>query len=112
MAGRGSPVRVAVGSLPSMTADRAAVSGLELITVNSGIQREFGLDRSEGALISQISRQLQQATRLKSGDVILQINRTLITSADQAIRLLQRVQGSVVVYLERDGQVRSTTFRK
>jgi serine protease Do len=110
IAGRADPITFKVGGLPSMTADRAAVSTLELLTVNSGVQREFNLSRSAGALITKIAPQLQRATRLRRGDVILQINRTLVTSADQALRLLQRAKGRVVIYLERDGAVRSTTF--
>jgi serine protease Do len=110
--GRANPISFNVGGLPSMAADRAAASGLELLTLNSGVQQEFGLSRSEGALITRIAPQLQRGTRLRSGDVILQINRTLITSADQALRLLQRVRGRVVVYLERDGEVRYTTFNQ
>jgi serine protease Do len=110
IAGRTAPVTFNVGGLPSMKADRAAVSGLELLTVNSGVQREFDLSRAEGALITKIAPQLQRATRLRRGDVILQVNRTLITSADQALRLLQRAKGRTVVYIERDGEVRYTTF--
>jgi len=114
VAGRDRPVVLEAGDLPSATAERAAVSDLELLTVNSGVQGEFGLQRSQGALITQISPALQRGTRLREGDVLLQVNTTVVTSADQALRLLQRLasaRATAVVYIEREGEIRYTTIR-
>jgi len=114
VAGRDEPLTLRAVDLPSMTAERAAVGDLELLTVNPGVQREFDLGRSQGALITQISAALQRVTRLREGDLLLQINRTVVTSADQALRLIRRLSGTrgvVVVYFERDGEIRYTDFR-
>jgi type II secretory pathway component PulC len=48
---------------------------------------------------------------LREGDVILQINRVRIRSAEEAATVFQRVPaGAVLVYFERGGQVGSAQF--
>jgi serine protease Do len=110
--GRPGPLRLTVADLPSVTAERVTFENLmELVTVTTGIQRERNLVRAQGALVTSIDPRLQRVLRLREGDVILQINRTAITSAEQTTRLLARVSGRVVIYFERDGEVFLSQFR-
>ena len=52
-----------------------------------------------------IERDLETRTGLRAGDVILQINRRRVESAEQAAAVFRRASGSVAIYLERNGEV-------
>jgi S1-C subfamily serine protease len=85
---------------------------MELITVTPAIQQERGLSRPRGALIYRIGEETQFATGLKAGDVILQINRTPIETAEDARRAFRAApgRGAVRVWFERQGQLGYTDF--
>jgi len=93
-------------AFPSATAARVTLfQDIELITVTPQIQLERGLVSEDGALIADISAELAGSLGLQAGDVILQMNRVRIRSAEDAATFFGSLQGSgrVVVYLERDG---------
>ena len=93
-------------ALPSVSADRVtALEQMELITVTPGIRAERTLSYETGALIVNIERDLESRTGLRPGDVILQIDRRRVESAEQAAEVLRRASGNVAVYIERDGAV-------
>jgi type II secretory pathway component PulC len=93
-------------ALPSISADPVtALEQMELITVTPGIRAERNLGYETGALIVDIGRDLEGRIGLRVGDVILQIDRLLIESAEQAAEALRRGSGNVVVYIERTGEV-------
>jgi serine protease Do len=93
-------------ALPSLSADRVtALEQMELITVTPGIRAERTLSYETGALILKIERDLETRIGLRAGDVILQINRRRVESAEQAAAVLRRASGSVAIYLERNGEV-------
>lgn len=107
---RGSMV---VQSLPTTQAERISVLGdIELITVTDAIQQERDLSRGFGALIYAIGDEASRATGLREGDVILQINRSRVTEAEEVEEILRRAAGrnAVRVYFERSGRVRITDF--
>ena len=60
-----------------------------------------------------IQRDLESRIDLRAGDVLLQINRRRIESAEQAAEVLRRASGNVAVYIERNGEVivRRLVFR-
>ena len=99
---------------PSTTAARVTLfQDIELISVSSQIQGELGLSSESGALIANISGELTNRTRLQSGDVIIQMNRTRIRSADDAAAFFDALtgqQGRIVVYLERDNDYYTTSL--
>lgn len=106
-------VTVAVEELPTSRAPRVTGLGdMELITVTPAIQQERGLSRPRGALIYRIGEETQFATGLKAGDVILQINRTPIETAEDARRAFRAAagRGAVRVWFERQGQLGYTDF--
>lgn len=110
--GRSRSMRVTPVDLPSVTADRIrALTDFELVTLTPSIRAERKLTNERGALIialSDVARQLG----LREGDLILQINRTAVGSAEEAARLLKELagQGPVRVIFERQGRVGAVHF--
>ncbi len=106
--------RLVVEDLPSSLAERLTVLGdIQLISVTPAIRQERGIGSEHGALIVQIGEATQRATGLRPGDVILQINRTPTTSADEAREVFRTAagRGAVRVYFERGGSFGFTDFR-
>ncbi len=104
--GRGGPVTLVAEALPSISADRVtALEQMELITVTPGIRAERSLGYETGALILNIERDLESRIGLRAGDVILQIDRRRVESAEAAAGILRRSSGSVAIYVERNGEV-------
>ncbi|HSE51415.1 MAG TPA: trypsin-like peptidase domain-containing protein, partial [Gemmatimonadales bacterium] len=72
------------GDLPTSTATKVTVlRGLEVVSVTPAIQAERGLRAPRGALIVQVTDEVARGTGLREGDVILAINRSLVTNAQQ-----------------------------
>ncbi|HLB55255.1 MAG TPA: PDZ domain-containing protein, partial [Gemmatimonadales bacterium] len=95
------------GDLPTSTATKITVSqGLEVVTVTPAIQAERGLRNARGALIVRITEEVRLGTGLQEGDVILAINRSLVTNAQQIADLLEAARTDQVfrIYFERAGQ--------
>lgn len=78
---------------------------MELISVTPSIQAERELRYSAGALIVAMDPELTRQLSLREGDVLLQINRTRIETAEQAAAILRRVEGRIQLYYERNGAV-------
>ena len=76
-----------------------------MITVTPGIRSERSLSYETGALIVVIQPDLESLIGLRAGDVILQIDRRRIESAEQAAEVLRQASGRVAVYVERNGEV-------
>ncbi|SVD23279.1 uncharacterized protein METZ01_LOCUS376133, partial [marine metagenome] len=113
--GRVGTVTLIAEELPSISADRVtALEQMELVTVTLGIRTERNLRYDSGALIVAIENDLEGRIGLREGDVILQINRTTVTSAERAADLLRRAVGNLTVYVERNGEVivRQLVFRR
>jgi serine protease Do len=104
--------RVVPEDLPSVSADRIqALRDLELVTLSPAIQAERGITSTDGALIVSLTDAARQ-TGLSTGDVILQINRLRIRTAEEAAAALGALRGQgVVIYFERNGRVATTSFR-
>lgn len=105
-------ISITPADLPSVSAQRTqALQDFELITLTPAIQAERGLSNAQGALIASLSREAQQLG-LRQGDLILQVNRARIATAEQAAEALRQFgPRGVVVYFERSGRVGSTQFR-
>ncbi len=112
--GQRSAVTVVSTEVPSGSADRVtALEQMQLVTVTPGIRAERNLGYDTGALILSIEPELEGRIGFRAGDVILQINRIGVTSAEQAADIFRRVSGNVAVYIERNGGVivRQLSFR-
>jgi len=113
--GRERDIRLSVEDLPSLDAARVEViEGLELITLTPAIQAERGLRYGAGALIASVSDQVNRSTGLSGGDLIVQINRSRIESADDAAEILQYLasrRADVMLIYERSRALWRTYFR-
>jgi serine protease Do len=111
--GREFDTQVQVADLPEVTAEKVQVlRELELVTVTPAIRAERSLRTTQGALIFNVSDRVANDLGIQRGDVIVQINRTRIRSAEEAAQALNYYggRGPIRMFLERDGQVYITDF--
>ena len=85
---------------------------MKVVTVTAPVRAERGIQSDHGALIYDIPDEMQQATGLRSGDVILQINRVRVSSVDDLRRAFAAAAGAgaATVWFERDGRLNRTAF--
>ena len=105
-------LRIPTQDLPSLTAERVrALTDFEFITLTPAIRAERNLVNERGALIADLSEAARQIG-LREGDLIVQVNRTPVASAQEAASLLQRLAGAgpVRVIFERGGRYASVSF--
>ncbi len=104
---------VTVADLPEVGAPRIEVlGGIEAVTVTPAIRVERQLRSPRGALVVAVTPQVQDAIGLATFDVIVQIGRTPITTAEQvgqAIDFYSR-RGPVSMLIERNQQIFQTDF--
>jgi serine protease Do len=112
-AGAPHTVRLVVADLPTTLAEKVSVlGGMKVVTVTAAVRAERGIQSDHGALIYDIPAEMQQATGLRSGDVVLSINRARIGSADDLGRAFASAagHGAVTVWFERGGRLGRTAF--
>jgi serine protease Do len=105
--------QVAVQDLPEVTAPKVQVlRELELVTVTPAIRAERRIRSEGGALILTVGPGTAEQLGVQSGDVIVQINRTPIRSAQDAAKAIDYFsgRGAIRMFLERDGNVYTTDF--
>ncbi len=113
-AGREQRIEVQVKDLPEVGAEKVAVMReLELITLTDAIRVERGLRSAKGAVVYKVTDRVSQDLGIRAGDVIIQVNVTPVTDAQQAARVLEYYsgRGPIRMYFERAGTVYSTDFR-
>ncbi|HXI21471.1 MAG TPA: PDZ domain-containing protein, partial [Gemmatimonadales bacterium] len=106
--GREREVLLTTGDLPTTAAMKVTVlKDLELVTLTDQVRAERNVQSDRGALVFSISRQLSEATGLRTGDVIVGMNRRRITSADDVREVIEslRARQPLRVFLERNGQI-------
>ena len=112
-AARDFTVTVRVADLPEVNAPKVEVlHELELVTLSPAIRAERGIRSEHGAVIYNVSARVADELGIQSGDVIVQINRTPVASADQAAEALNYYggRGPIRMYFEHNGQVFTTDF--
>jgi len=105
--------RLAVTDFPTTLAEKVAVlGGMKVVTVTPAVRAERNIQSDHGALIYDLPDEMQEATGLQSGDVILQINRVRVSSADDLRRAFAATAGAgaVTVWFERSGRLERTAF--
>jgi serine protease Do len=109
--GRERAVRVQPGDLPSVNAERIqALRDFQLVTLTPAIRAERGVTNEQGALVVGLSDAARQLG-MREGDLILQVNRQRVTTAEEAAGALRQLGGrAVVLYFERGGRLLSTQF--
>ena len=110
---RDIPVSVTIADLPEVTAAKVAVlKELELVTLTPAIRLDRGIRSPAGALIYNVSERVSDDLGIEKGDVIVQINRTPVETADAAARALAASAGPATIHMffERGGRIYSTDF--
>jgi serine protease Do len=106
-------IQVPVADQPEVTAPKVQVlRELELVTVTPAIRAERNLRTTAGALIFNVSDRVASDLGIQRGDVIVQVNRTRIRTAEDAAQALNYYggRGPIRMFVERDGQVYITDF--
>jgi len=104
---------VVVTDLPTSAAQQVSVLGdWKVITVTPAIRQERGIQVEEGVLIYEIGAQSQRSTGLQPGDVVFQINRQKVATADDLEREFKAAAGAgaITVWFDRGGSVGRSTF--
>ena len=85
---------------------------LQLVTLTPAIRSERGIAATGGAVVFDLSDRMGEILGLQRGDVILQVNRTPVRTAEDAARAIDYYagRGPVTVFFERDGQVFRSDF--
>jgi len=112
-AGEGRSARLAVTDFPTTLAEKVAVlGGMKVVTVTPAVRAERDIQSDHGALIYDLPEDMGEATGLRSGDVILQINRVRVSSAEDLRRAFAATAGAgaVTVWFERSGRLERTGF--
>jgi serine protease Do len=105
-------VQLVPRDLPSMAAERVrALDGFELITLTAGIRAERGFESDHGAVIVALPDDARDLG-MREGDLIIEINRNPVRTAEDAAGQLRRSsgRGPVRVIFEREGQYASISF--
>ena len=106
-------VAVTIADLPEVSAPKVQVlKELELVTLTPAIRAERGIHSSRGALIYRATDRITSELGMRAGDVIVQVNRTPIGSAEDVSRALDYYAGRGVIrlFFERQGQIYPTDF--
>ncbi|HET8771953.1 MAG TPA: trypsin-like peptidase domain-containing protein [Gemmatimonadaceae bacterium] len=110
---REQQVTVTVADLPEVGAEKIEVlRELQLISLTPAIRAENGIRSAQGAVVYEVSERVAADLGIRSGDVIVQVNRTPVTDAQQAARVLEYYsgRGPIRMYFERNGTIYSTDF--
>ena len=100
-------INVTIADLPEVSAQKVQVlRELELVTLTPAIRAERGIRSDKGALVYRASDRITQELQIQPGDVIIAVNRSLITSAEDASRALDYYagRGPIRLICEREGQ--------
>ncbi|MGH7466425.1 MAG: trypsin-like peptidase domain-containing protein [Longimicrobiales bacterium] len=111
-AGRERAFRLTPADVPSLAAERVRVLSdeLELITLTSAIRSERRMVSQRGALIVNLSPAAQRVG-LRQGDVIVEINRVGVRSAEEVAQVMRQLEGrGVRLTIERHGEYLLVSF--
>jgi serine protease Do len=101
-------MNVQVTDLPEVSAPKVAVvKELELVTLTPAIRAERGIRSPKGAVVYNVSDRISNEVGIQKGDVIVQINRLPINTADDVKTALDTYAGRAAmrVVWEREGRV-------
>jgi serine protease Do len=104
---------VTIADLPEVSAPKVEVlREMELVTLTPSIRAERNIRSARGALIYRASERVTAELGMSPGDVIVQINRTPVTSAEDVSRALDYYagKGAIRVFFEHEGQIFPTDF--
>ena len=112
-AGRSRIVQLVVTDLPTSSAEKIAVLGdIRVITLTPAIRQERDIQVTQGVLIYDIGDDTRRATGLAPGDVVFQVNRQRVGSAESLRAAFAQAAGgqAITLWFERGGMVGRTSF--
>ncbi|MEO6528849.1 MAG: trypsin-like peptidase domain-containing protein [Gemmatimonadaceae bacterium] len=112
-AGSELTMNVTIADLPDVSAPKVQVlREMELVTLTPAIQAERNVRSTRGALVFRTSERITAELGIAPGDVIVMINRTAVTSAEDVSRALDYYagRGPIRVFFEHQGQIFTTDF--
>lgn len=90
-------LRVTVADRPEVSAPKVTVlREIELATLTPAIRAERGIRSAQGALVTNVSSRVRDEIGIEVGDVIVQVNRTTISSAADVARAFDALSGPSV----------------
>ncbi len=106
-------LRIVPADLPTVTAERVRLRGLDLVTLTPGIRAELGVRSEAGAALLRVPAETARLTGLRDGDVIVRIdyleNRRVVQqpvrTAQDVARTLDRIPAGAAfrLWMERRG---------
>ena len=111
--GRDVSATVVAAVAPEVNAPKVTVlSDLQLVSLTDAIRQERGIASSSGALVYKVSDRISDAIGLQAGDVIVQVGRVRVASAEAASSAIERDggRGPVLLVFERGRQLLQTSF--
>jgi serine protease Do len=111
--GREMTVTVTIADRPEVSAPKVTVlQELELTTLTPAIRAERGIRSAQGALVTNVSDRIRDEIGLNVGDVILQINTTVISNTEDVTRAISQAPPRRLsrALLERRGRQYITDF--
>ncbi len=111
--GRDVSATLSVVDAPEVSAPKVTVlRELQLITLTDVIRQERAIDSRSGALVYKVSDRISDEIGLQTGDVIVQVGRTRVTSAEEASNAIDQsgARGPVYLIFERGRQLLQTSF--
>lgn len=112
--GREIDVPITIADLPEVSAAKVQVlREMELVTLTPAIRAERGIRSQRGAVIFRVSDRVAEELGLQAGDVILQVNRTSVSTAEEAAQAINYYggRGPIRLFFEHAGRVYSTDFQ-
>ena len=110
---REATANVRVADLPEVSAPKVEVlREIELVTLTPAIRAQRNVRSAQGAVVYRVSDRVAAEIGLQSGDVIVQVNRSPVDTAEEVARALDALagRGAIRVYFERGGRIYSTDF--
>jgi len=112
--GRGErQLSLRVADAPEVSAPKVTVlRELQLVTLTDAIRQERGIASANGALVYRASERIREEIGLQEGDVIVQVGRQRVGTAEAASGAIDQVgaRGPVFVVFERNRQYLQTQF--
>ena len=102
-----------VADLPTSRAEKVSVLGdIQAVTVTPAIRQERNIQAQQGVLIYDIGAEAQQATGLQPGDVVFQVNRQRVATAEELRGAFTQATGggAISLWFERAGSIGRTAF--
>lgn len=106
-------VAVTVADTPELLAPKVTVlNDLELISLTDAIRQERQIASPGGALVFKVSGRISDIIGLQVGDVIVQVGRTRVGTAEAASTAIDREasRGPILLVFERGRQLLQTSF--